>query len=508
MNAGTRRSTSADYVRLEAIWPGRGSIHSLLAVALLLLVSTAASRAQTEGIAGTRIMTLEESILIALEDSRSVQDARFALEVAEKQVVEARGLAMPTISASANFTRSLTPLESFLPAIIFDPTASADDFIAVRFGADNSWNSSLTLDQTLFNSTVFIGLRVASTFRQLSVEALRGTAQQTATATRKAFYAALLARESLRLTENSVARLRQTLAETSALQEAGLASDYDVLRLEVELANFEPRLRQASNALEAARRNLALVMGYEVNEPFEPAGSLMEIDIETGGASTAASQSLLLVVGEPDAIALGFDRILERSLTDRTDLRQTRINLELGQAQVQASRSNYYPTLDGFYSYSVTAQENGRLNFFGEDSRSRTSLQQAGLRLQIPLFSGFQKSARVQQNMLTVERISTQLAQLREQTFSEVRTLLDALEETRQRTLAQARAVEQARTGFGIATARYREGVSSRLEVVDAENALRQAEFNYAQAVFDHLNTQADLDLAIGSVPLVDDIEP
>ncbi len=482
MNAGTRRSTGADYVRLEAIRPGRGSIHSLLAVALLLLVSTAASRAQTEGIAGTRIMTLEESILIALEDSRSVQDARFALEVAEKQVVEARGLAMPTVSASANFTRSLTPLESFLPAIIFDPTASPDDFIAVRFGADNSWFSSLTLDQTLFDYTVFIGLRVASTFRQLSREALRGTAQQTATATRKTFYAALLARESLRLTENSVARLRQTLAETSALREAGMASEYDVLRLEVELANFEPRLRQASDALEAARRNLALVMGYAVNEPFEPAGSLMEIDIETGEASTAASQSLLLVVGE--------------------------INLELGRAQVQASRSNYYPTLDGFYSYSVTAQENGRPNFFGEDSRNRTSLQQAGLRLQIPLFSGFKSSARVQQNMLTVDRISTQLAQLREQTYSEVRTLLDALEETRQRTLAQARAVEQARTGFGIATARYREGVSSRLEVVDAENALRQAEFNYAQAVFDHLNTQADLDLAIGSVPLVDDIEP
>ncbi len=392
---------------------------------------------------------------------------------------------MPTVSASANFTRSLTPLESFLPAIIFDPTASPDDFIAVRFGADNSWFSSLTLDQTLFDYTVFIGLRVASTFRQLSREALRGTAQQTATATRKTFYAALLARESLRLTENSVARLRQTLAETSALREAGMASEYDVLRLEVELANFEPRLRQASDALEAARRNLALVMGYAVNEPFEPAGSLMEIDIETGEASTAASQSLLLVVGEPDAIALGFDR-----------------------AQVQASRSNYYPTLDGFYSYSVTAQENGRPNFFGEDSRNRTSLQQAGLRLQIPLFSGFKSSARVQQNMLTVDRISTQLAQLREQTYSEVRTLLDALEETRQRTLAQARAVEQARTGFGIATARYREGVSSRLEVVDAENALRQAEFNYAQAVFDHLNTQADLDLAIGSVPLVDDIEP
>ncbi len=478
-----------------------------ISITLLLLLPLASSHAQSEPPSGMRTLTLEESITIALEDSRSVQDARYALAVADKQITEARGLAMPSLSASANFTRNLTPLESFLPANIFDPTASPDDFIAVRFGADNSWFSSLTVDQPLFDYTVFIGLRVANTFRQLSVEALRGTAQQTATATRRAFYGALLTRESLRLTENSVARLRETLDETTAMREAGLASDYDVLRLEVELANLEPRLRQAADAQEAARRNLALIMGVKVDEPFEPAGSLMEIDIETRKASTVESQSLLSVVGEPDALAIGFEQIFEQSLRDRTDLRQTRINLELGRARVQVSISNYYPTLSGFYSYSITAQENGSLDFFGESSRNRTSLQQAGLRLQIPLFSGFQKSARVQQDRLAVDRISTQLAQLKEQTSSEVRTLLDALDETRLRTLAQARAVEQARTGFGIASARYREGVSSRLEVVDAENALRQAEFNYAQAVFDHLNTQADLDLAIGKVPLVDDIE-
>ncbi|MFC1545564.1 TolC family protein [Gemmatimonadota bacterium] len=476
--------------------------------AVLVMLSVTSSRAQVTSPPAMRTLTLEESIVIALEDSRSLQDARYALAVANQQVTEARGLAMPTLSANMNFTRSLTPLESFLPAIIFDPTASEDDFLTVRFGADNNWFSNLTLDQTLFNYSVFIGLRVANTFRQLSEEALRGTAQQTATATRKAFYGALLARESLRLTESSVARLRETLEETTALREAGLASDYDVLRLEVELANLEPRLRQASDAQESARRNLALIMGVEVDDLFEPAGSLMEIDIERGQATTPESQSLLKVIGEPEALAIGYDLMLEHSLRDRTDLRQTRINLELGRARVQATVSSYYPTLSGFYTYSVTAQENGTPNFFGESSRNRTSLQQAGLQLQIPIFSGFKTSARVQQDRLATDRISMQLAQLQEQASSDVRTLLDALDETILRTLAQTRAVEQARTGYGIASTRYREGVSSRLEVVDAENALRQAEFNYAQAIFDHLNTQADLDLAIGKVPLVDDIKP
>jgi outer membrane protein TolC len=47
--------------------------------------------------------------------------------------------------------------------------------------------------------------------------------------------------------------------------------------------------------------------------------------------------------------------------------------------------------------------------------------------------------------------------------------------------------------------------VAGRLQVTDAELALRQSEFNYAQAVYDYLSAQAKLDLAIGRVPLVDD---
>ena len=64
--------------------------------------------------------------------------------------------------------------------------------------------------------------------------------------------------------------------------------------------------------------------------------------------------------------------------------------------------------------------------------------------------------------------------------------------------------MEQARRGYEIASAQYREGLGSRLELSDAEVALRQSEFNYAQAVYDVLAGQARLDEAAGMVPGVD----
>lgn len=81
---------------------------------------------------------------------------------------------------------------------------------------------------------------------------------------------------------------------------------------------------------------------------------------------------------------------------------------------------------------------------------------------------------------------------------------MDGIEEAFLRAIGQELAVQQAQRGFEIASAQYSEGLSSQLELTDAEVALRQSEFNYAQAVYDFLVARAQFDEATGQVPLVD----
>jgi outer membrane protein TolC len=76
--------------------------------------------------------------------------------------------------------------------------------------------------------------------------------------------------------------------------------------------------------------------------------------------------------------------------------------------------------------------------------------------------------------------------------------------EAEERGAAQQLARQQATRGYEIARAQYREGISSPLELTDAEVALRQSEFNYAQAVYDYLAARARLDEALGVTPSVD----
>ena len=98
----------------------------------------------------------------------------------------------------------------------------------------------------------------------------------------------------------------------------------------------------------------------------------------------------------------------------------------------------------------------------------------------------------------------TQCRFARDQAASQVKSLVELADEARARARGQRLAVQQAQRGFEIASAQYREGLSGRLELTDAEVALRQSEFNYAQAVYDYLVAWAQLDEAVGAVPMVD----
>lgn len=464
-------------------------------------------------------VTLEQAVRMALDRNRELADARLALDDADERVQEAWGSIYPSVTADASYTRNVSPQVNFLPAAIFDPEAGPNDLIPVQFGADNTWSAQIRLEQPLFQASAFMGLSAAGSYEALQREVVRGSAQDVATRTRVAYYDVLLADEAQRLSENSVRRIRQTLEETRALYRAGLASEYDVLRLEVELANNEPNLRQAENALAAARRQLAIEMGWDAAQPPRVIGSLLRVDIDriagADGAATAAPQRgtgtpsatespALAFAGVADRPALEDAEVVQMALTRRSDLRQLQLTAELRETELRVEQSEYLPQLSAFGTYSISAQSNGSPSFFGGSSGQRAYGRQVGLQVSVPLFSGFQRPARVEQRRVEVRRAEVQYRLAREQTENEVQTLLDQLREAQERAQAQQLAVGQAQRGFEIASAQYRAGSGSQLQVTDAEVALRESEYNYAQAVYDYLVARARLDQAVGSVPLVD----
>jgi outer membrane protein TolC len=455
-------------------------------------------------VTGPTTISMRQAVELALSQSLDIQDAYLALEQAEEQVSEAWAGVMPKVDFSGSYTRNVAPAVIFFPGGIF-PGTEEGEFIAVQAGADNVWSSTFTLDQPLFQAQAFIGVGAASRFKGLQEEVLRGRAQTLVTRVRLAYYGVLLGQEDLRLTEESVARVQQSLEETQALNRAGIASDYDVLRLEVELANLTPNLRRAENALTQARRQLAIELNLEAMEGLRVTGSLAAMELGSVEGNNQANQEILSLGRLDLALTSPMDEVLSTAMAGRSDLKQLELTEKLRTAELRAEQAEYFPKISLFANYAINAQQNGSPDFFAEENQRATS-KFVGVTVTLPIFTGLRRDARIDQKRALLNQAKNQSALARLQAEGSVKSIREMAEEALARARGQQLAVEQARRGFEIASAQYREGLSSQLEQRDAEIALRQSEFNYAQAVYDFLVSQAQLDEAVGQVPMVNEL--
>jgi outer membrane protein TolC len=235
-------------------------------------------------------------------------------------------------------------------------------------------------------------------------------------------------------------------------------------------------------------------------------GELHQIDLSEGAANSEDNVALLAFTGVPEAASVDYNELEAVALAHRTDLQQARLQRDLEEARVKYERTQLFPTISGFFNWGLQAQENGALNFFGENADQRFTTSAVGVQLDVPLFSGARRWNRVEQRKIGVRQAEERIGDLRQRAANEVVTVLSNLTESRSRAEAQRQAVSQAQRGFEIVTTEYLAGTQPRLEVTVAELALRQAEQNYALAIYDYLVAQARLDLAVGVVPAVDPV--
>lgn len=472
------------------------------ALAIVLCGAAAWSQEAMPGtVSGTSVLDVEACIAYALENSRQVHDAELGELVAEKQVREAWGAVFPDINATFTYTRNVTRQEGLFPDFN-NPGA----FIQVPLAGDNLWNTTVALEQPLFQADAFIGVGAAGRFRDLQSERTRGATQQLVTNVREAYYRALLASEDVRLSEASINRVSRTLDGARELEKAGLGNSYDVLRLEVELSRLDPVLRRAQNAHAAAVRDLKVAMGLDVTLGIALAGSLHTIDLDHIEDNAPSNLDLLRLAGARADGMEDLPELLETATRSRSTLLQRQLDTRLSEAQMKATRAQLYPKLVGFANYELFGQSSKGLEFYG-DASQRVTNWQAGLRLEVPLLEGGAKYARVSQRKLELAQSRTREELEHETLANEIQTLLERLIEARDRVASQKLAVAQATRGFEIASAEFREGLNTQFNALDSEVALRETEFNYAEAVYEVLVAQARLDRAVGLVPMIDVLE-
>lgn len=437
-----------------------------------------------------KVYTLEDAIRTGLENNYDIKRAVLEIEKARAAVREAYGYAMPSVDLSAGFNHFVEKPKMAFPdfqalltnstyGILFNENILPRDnskFLPMKtklqsFALANSYETKLQVSQILFNSTVFEGIGASGTYLQTSKVALKSSIVAKITEIKKSFYSVLLAKRLLDITRASFENAQRNLSNVKALQQQGLVSEFDALTAEVQVENIRPVVLQMENALKIAKEALKIAMAIPQNQ---------EIDVE--GELTFDNEQI------PDEQVA-----IERAMKGNYDLLTLENKRRVDNAFVQVSRSEYWPSIVAFGSYSFNGSSD---NFDFNNYRSAI----VGVSFSINLFNGMRTTNKVQQSLIDVEKTDYQILQLRQAIALQVKSKLNELHRIKSNIEAQERNVKLAERSYDIATVRYREGKGTQLEIQNADLSLRQARTNLLQSYYDWTVAKNELEALLGSI--------
>lgn len=446
----------------------RGAARAFALAALALAAPAGWSQEGGREAGGALPLSLEGAVARAVERNEDVLIALAEEDRTEGLIREVSAGAWPSVTASGVYTRNLER-----PVFFLD---SPDGVQRIEVGSDNDVDLAASFRQALWDPVLGPAVRAAELTREAAGATTERVRTLVALEARLSYFDALLARDLVGVQEQALGQAEARLEQVRAFRDAGTAAEFDLLTAEVEAANLRPALIEARNRLELALNRLKRVVGLPLSERVELTDGFPGPAGEEGADPGAALEASV-------AAALGR----------RSDLRNQRLVVELQQQQVTAERRSALPSLDLTADYVRRSSTDD----LPQDDDFVDSLA-AGLVVEVDVFDGRERKGRVAQAEAALERERQRLARLTESVRLEVEQALLALRAARESVAASRGTVARAERALSIAQLRFRNGLSTQVELDDAELAVTEARTNLARALHARATARARLQAATG----------
>lgn len=345
---------------------------------------------------------------------------------------------------------------------------------------------NVSVNQLIFSGSYIVGLKASKTYKELSYKATDQSKEQIVQQVTKAYYTVLINKERITLFSSNIARVDSLLKNTKALYENGFAESIDADRIQVTLNNLIVERDKFLNMNELGLALLKFQMNYPMNQQLDVAGSIKDVNVDAGA--------------EP--------QVLEYA--NRPDYQLLEVNKRLQELNIKNISSASLPTLSAFAKYGYSTQSSSIGGLFKTESGFDElpgvgpdkwyDYSNFGINLSIPIFSGLQNRYKIQQEKIALEKINNNFRSLKAGIDLEVQQAGLNYDNALKSLKAQQQNMDLAAKVANVTKIKYEQGVGSNLEVIDAEDALRQAQTNYYNALFDALVAKVDLDKAYGKL--------
>lgn len=384
-------------------------------------------------------LTLKQAEALVLRNSPQISESRLQALAAQQVVREARSAYWPT--ASGNLTAVDSRSSSRITAgglnnpIIFERAAGG---VAV---------SQLITDFGRTRSQVASARYAAQAEDQHAV----ATREEVLLAVDRAYYSLLQTQAVLNVATQTVANRQLVVDQVEALAKSSLKSDLDLSFAQVNLAQARLLLLDAQNNEKGAQAVLAALLGYVMPQEFE---------LEMAEAAAEAPPGNL-------------DELIQEAVNSRPELKEIHFRYQAAQKEQQAERDALRPTISAVSAVGGTPVRDYHLSPWYEA---------AGVNLEVPIFNGFLFSARAKEASLRAQAEQQHLVDERNRIARDVRTSWLDANTAFQRLDVTRQLLKQSTLALDLAETRYKLGLSSIVELSQAQLQQTQAQISQAEA--------------------------
>ena len=424
-----------------------GKYRQVLLSAAILIGGAIPSGAQK-----TTQLSLEDAKQLGLKYNTDILNSQLDLQIAQKKIWETTATGLPHLDAKSAYT--LYPKVPTLPASFFDPNAGPNEKISLL--VQQNVVTDITVSQLIFNGAYFVGLQAAKVYYNISKQNDEKTRLDVIESVVNTYHMLQLGEESRKILAQNLDNINKTQNDVSEMYRQGMVEKTDVDQLEVNANTLRNALNQVESNLEIGFRLLKIQVGL--------ADSVKIALTDSTETDASLTMSSLQLIAEP------FD--LQRNV----DYQLTETSLEAAKLELKLEKTNSLPTINGYYDHTEKLKA-PLFDFAPKDI--------IGVNLSLPIFSTGERSAAVAQKRFSFEKalntrnyVSSNLSMEASQDQNDLKLKLEKYR-------TQKESKELSDNIYQRTLEKYKEGMSSSMDLMNSQNQYLTNLTNYYQSIYD-----------------------
>jgi outer membrane protein len=414
-------------------------------------------------------LTIKGAVDMALSNNRSLKSDSLNISITNEKNKQLASQYMPQINYSSGADYNPAIASQMLPGSLVGQPAK--DFVPVQFGTRYNLKGGIEITQTLFRKDLLIQIKSSPLQTAIAKTKYNLTKEELVYQVAGMFYSLQTNAEMIRTTRFDYLNMKEVLSIAKAQFETGILKRIDYESLEINVANTESNLNQ----LQTQYNDQLAYFNYLLGVPAST-----ETVIEDG-----ISQNIF----SPESGSY---------LLQREDIRLSSQMIKAKELELKSIHAEKSPVLSSYVQYNYQSQFNEPGKAFNSDYLSNNAT--VGITVSISIFDGNRRRSRIQMANTELEQLKLKNQYKKEQAAMELFSAKGTLNNNQQEYIITRNNLELASKVFNTRKALYTEGVTTLMELLDAERELSKARNQHMQAQINVQTGRLDVFKANGTL--------